>query len=288
MPCVGDWVVMRQHNEGSAAVIEKVLPRRTFLQRKSPGASFGAQLIAANLDAVFIIQSCAYDFNPNRLERALVIAAHGGVAPVVLLTKTDLVTAAERGRLLCAIEAVTDARCLTLSNVTGEGIDALRSCIGPGRTYCLLGSSGVGKTTLINRLVGRCALRTGAVSSTGEGTHTTTRRQLVTLEGGGLLIDTPGMREFGLADAETGIDAAFDSFTRLAAMCRYSDCRHVTEPGCAVLAAVESGEISRQRYENYLKLRKESENYATSEAERRRKEKSLTRHIRHSKKLMSD
>lgn len=288
LPCVGDWVGIRLHSGGRAAVVEQVLPRVSFLRRRLAGARAGVQMIAANVDVAFIVQACGYDFNLNRLERALVLAAEGGVEPVALLAKADLAEPAELARMLAAMERITGGPAIPFSSVTGEGLDAVRGRIGPGRTCCLLGSSGVGKTTLINRLAGRELFRTGAVSATGEGTHTTTRRQLLALEDGGLLIDTPGMREFGLTGEDAGMAAAFDGFTQLAAKCRFADCTHLSEPGCAVLAAMQSGELSAERYDHYRKLRRESEHVALSTMDRRRKERCFSRHLKASKKIMGE
>lgn len=287
LPCVGDWVLIRQYNEQSAAIIHQVLPRRTSLQRKTPGAGSGRQMIAANLETAFIVQSCQYDFNPKRLERTLVMVAEGGLEAVVLLTKADLAAPEELARLLGVVGNATSAQVIAVSNLTGQGLDDVRRHVLPGRTCCLLGSSGVGKTTLMNLLLGREAFKTAGVSGTGEGTHTTTRRQLSLLEHGGLLIDTPGMREFGIAGAEAGLEATFDDVARFVGSCRFDDCTHLNEPGCAVLAALESGELSAQRYENYRKLRKESEHFAQSCLDRRKKERAFGRHLKLTKKLMA-
>ncbi|WP_449242990.1 ribosome small subunit-dependent GTPase A [Desulfovibrio sp.] len=284
LPCVGDWVTAHLYNDGTAAIIQRVFPRRTFLRRRSPGTIGGVQMIAANIDTAFIIQSCRVDFNPARLERYLVMAADGGVEPVILLTKADLTAPEELEHILATVQALTPTRTIALSNVTGLGFDALRQMLVPGRTCCLLGSSGVGKTTLINRLLGLEAFETQAVSGTGEGVHTTTRRQLVVLGQGAMLVDTPGMRELGMTDAVDGIDAGFGEIAALAAQCRYADCTHEHEPGCAVRAAIRAGELAQDRYASYLKLRKESEFAALSTLGRRRKEKAFGKFIHSFKK----
>ena len=288
LPCAGDWVAVSHYNGGEAALIHQVLPRRSFLRRKAPGRGGAAQMIAANVDTAFLVQSCHFDFNPNRLDRYLVMAAEGGVTPVVLLTKTDLVSPEELAAKLAAVRAATSARIMTFSAVSGQGLAELEQALPPGRTACLLGSSGVGKTTLINRLLGREAFETRAVSGTGEGTHTTTRRHLVVLSQGALLLDTPGMRELGLAGAGEEVEAGFDALATLAARCRYADCRHENEPGCAVLAAVERGELPRERYENFLKLRKESEFHELSALDKRRKDKAFGRFLKTVKKQIRD
>ena len=288
LPCVGDWVTASLYNDDTAAIIHKVFPRRTFLRRKAAGSVVERQMIAANIDTAFLVQSCRGDFNPNRLERYLVMAADGGVEPVVLLTKADLVKEDELEREMDAVGAVTKARVIALSTLTGAGFEEFRQTLQPGRTYCLLGSSGVGKTTLINRLLGRDAFETRAVSATGEGVHTTTRRQLVVLDQGAMLMDTPGMRELGIVGAGEGLELSFEEFTALAAECRYADCTHRHEPGCAVRAAVEAGDLQEDRYANYLKLRKESDHYAMSYLDKRKKDKAFGKMVKSALKYKRD
>ncbi len=284
LPCVGDWALLRHYNHGTAAIIDGLLPRRTFLRRKAPGSGPGYQMIAANIDLAFIMQSCHFDFNPSRLERYLVMAKDGDVEPLVLLTKTDLVPKEEVEAKLLVLRTLTKGKVIPLSIVTGSGLDELRQLLAPGQTCCLLGSSGVGKTTLINRLMGREVFETQAVSGTGEGTHTTTRRQLSVLPGGALLMDTPGMRELGIMGAGEGIEAEFEEITAFSAQCRYADCRHGNEPGCAVRAAIDSGELTGERYAHYLKLRKESEHNILSSLDKRRKDKAFGRFVKTAKK----
>jgi ribosome biogenesis GTPase / thiamine phosphate phosphatase len=281
LPCVGDWVAVRYLDGRSHASIHGVLPRRSFLRRKAPGKEIDFQMIAANIDVAFVIQACHFDFNVRRLERYLVMVREGHIEPVLLLTKTDLVDARELERLIGEIRlAGIDARVITVSNVTGEGLDRVRELLIPGRTYCLLGSSGVGKTTLINRLSGDSGLDTGEVSHTGEGRHTTTRRQLVVLEGGALLIDMPGMRELGMLGVSEGLDDTFADIGELTKNCRFTDCGHTTEPGCAVRAAIERHELSDRRLQDYLKLRKESAFHDLSHIERRKKDREFGRFVR--------
>ncbi len=288
LPCVGDWVAAQYCNHGTAAIIHRVFPRRTFLRRKTAGDVVDFQMIAANIDAVFIVQSCHFDFNPRRLDRYLVMAADGHVEPIVILTKTDLITRDECEQKLALITSVTQAKVLGLSNVTGFGFDEFKRTLSPGRTYCLLGSSGVGKTTLVNRLIGHDAFRTKAVSSTGEGTHATSRRQLIVLAEGAMLIDTPGMRELGLVGTSDGVNIGFEDLVALSAKCRYTNCSHVHEPGCAVRTAVENGEVSEDRYSSYIKLKKESEHYDMSHQDKRKKDRAFGRFIKGAKKRMRD
>jgi len=288
LPCVGDWVTVEYYNHHTEAIIHGVFPRKTFLRRKTAGDRVDFQMIAANIDTAFLVQSCHFDFNPKRLDRYLVMAAEGHVEPVVVLTKTDLITGDELEEKIALVRSVTQAQVLALSNKSGDGMEPFQQTLRPGRTYCLLGSSGVGKTTLINRLLGREALSTKAVSGTGEGTHTTSRRQLVVLADGAMLIDTPGMRELGLLGAGEGIDIGFEDLVRLAANCRYADCSHENEPGCAVRAAVESCELSGDRYANYLKLKKETEYHDLSYLDKRKKDKAFGRFIKSVKKTMRE
>jgi len=207
------------------------------------------------------------------------------VDSVIILTKTDLVTSAELEEQLSAIRSagITN-RVIALSNADGSGFDEFKQALKPGLTYCLLGSSGVGKTTLINRLMGREAYLTKEVSETGEGTHSTSRRQLIMLENGVMFIDTPGMREVGLLNTNDGVKDGFEDIINLAGSCRFGDCKHIHESGCAVLAAVKSGELSQDRFASFLKLRKESEHNELSYLEKRRKDKSFGRFIKTVKK----
>ncbi len=289
LPCVGDWVTVQYHNDDTAAIIRRIFPRKTFLRRKTAGENVDFQMIAANIDTAFIVQSCHFDFNPHRMDRYLVMAADGCVEPIVVLTKTDLITQDELEQKLAIIRStVTRARVFALSNISGIGFDEFRQTLSPGRTYCLLGSSGVGKTTLINHLMGQDAFGTKTVSGTGEGTHTTSRRQLIVLDQGAMLIDTPGMREVGLIGASDGVKIGFEDLLGLSANCRYADCRHEHEPGCAIRAAIESGELNEDRYLSYIKLKKESEYHEMSYLDKRKKDKAFGRFIKSVKRQMKD
>lgn len=286
LPCVGDWVTVNYYNQDAAAIIHQVFPRKSFLRRKAPGKTVDFQMIAANVDAAFVVQSCHFDFNPSRLERYLVMATDGRVELIVLLAKTDLIGQAELEEKLAILRAVANVRVIALSNVTGVGFEEVQRALSSGKTYCLLGSSGVGKTTLINRLVGQEAYETKPVSITGEGVHTTTRRQLIVLNQGAMLIDTPGMRELGVLGAGEGVEIRFEEFVELSAQCRYANCSHKHEPGCAVRDAIEKGELDEDRYTNYLKLKKESEFREMSALDKRKKDKSFGRYLKSAKKKL--
>ena len=285
LPCVGDWVSI-EHADPEPAIIHAVLPRQSYLRRKAPGKTVDFQIIAANIDVAFIVQSCQYDFNVRRLERYLVACREGDIEPVIILSKTDLVSSLETEGLVAAIVgAGIDVRVIALSTASGEGLEAFRVLLQPGKTYCFIGSSGVGKSTLINRLLGREALDTRAVSATGEGTHTTSRRQLLVLDDGVMLIDTPGMRELGLLGASEGLEESFSDIHELSRACRFTDCTHSQEPGCAVRAAIENDSLNEKRYQGYLKLRKETEYHDASYVERRKKDREFGRLV---KSVMKD
>lgn len=285
LPCVGDWVCVEKHPADDAGMVHMRLERRTALRRKSAGDSSDYQIIAANMDCVIIVQSCHYDFNLKRLERYLVMVRDGGADPCILLTKTDLVEPEVLASQLAEIRAAdVTVPVLTLSNVTREGLDDLKQTLLPSKTYCFVGSSGVGKSTIINQLLGREKLQTKGVSGTGEGRHTTVRRELIILESGALVIDNPGMREFGIWAAESGIEGSFSDLSGLASGCRYRNCSHTSEPGCAVLAAVKSGALSHAHYDNYLKLRAESKFDQMSHGEKRKKDRDFGRYIKSAKK----
>lgn len=281
IPCVGDWVCAEKNPTDDFGLVLMLLERRTALRRKSAGGSIEYQMIAANVDYVIIVQSCHFDFNPKRLERYLVMVRDGGANPFVLLTKTDLVEPEVIASQLAEIRAAgVTAPVLTLSNVTREGIDDLKRMLLPARTYCFIGSSGVGKSTIINQLLGREMLQTKDLSGTGEGRHTTVRRELIIIEGGALVVDNPGMREFGILGADNGIRDSFSDIIRLASGCRYRNCSHANEPGCAVREALNSGDISQKHYDNYIKLREESEFHHMSYVEKRKKDRDFGRYIK--------
>lgn len=257
-PAVGDWVVV-EPVEQSEARIHAVLPRFSRFSRRAAGDATEEQVIAANIDVVFLVGGLDGDFNPRRIERYLVVGWESGATPVIVLNKADLVEDAERH----VMEVQTSAPGVAVHAVSAkqpETLDVLRAHLGRGRTGALLGSSGVGKSTIVNRLVGHDLLRTRDVRiADSRGRHTSTARQLVVLDGAGILIDTPGMRELQLWDSGESLGDAFADVAGLAASCRFRDCRHVSEPGCAVRAAVERGELSADRFGSYAKLAAERE-----------------------------
>lgn len=282
LPCVGDWVLVQYYNEGALAIIHDVLPRRTFLRRRSAGSKLEYQLIASNVDVAFIMQSCDFDFNVRRMERYLVMVNEGHVEPVILLSKCDLVSQEELEKRISAVrQAQIGAKLIAFSNTTEFGLTAVRQELEKGRTYCLIGSSGVGKTTLLNHLLGRDAFETNSVrQKDGRGRHTTAQRQLTVLESGALLVDTPGMRELGMMAVSDSIDESFSDIHELARGCRFNDCTHTVEKGCGVLGALQSGAVSQERYLSYVKLMKESAFHEMSYVERRRKDKKFGRMVK--------
>jgi ribosome biogenesis GTPase / thiamine phosphate phosphatase len=254
-PVIGDWVVAA-FPDGEPGVIERVLARRSAFSRRAAGDRPDEQVIAANIDVLFLMSACDGDLNPSRMERYLVAAWQSGARPVVLLNKADL-TSDPDGSVARLRAVAGDAPIHLLSLVTGQGLEAVRSYLTEGVTVGLLGSSGVGKSTLVNVLLGEERQRTQLLTSENRGRHTTTHRELFQLPGGGLLIDTPGMRELQLWESTRGLDAAFPDIAALAAGCRYGDCGHGEDEGCAVVAALEAGTLDRARYERYQKLRRE-------------------------------
>ncbi|MGD9993174.1 MAG: ribosome small subunit-dependent GTPase A [Salinivirgaceae bacterium] len=273
-PVVGDWVALTIY-EPDFSVIHRLIPRHSLLQRQAVGQFATVQAIAANVDYALLVQAADRDFNLNRLERYLTLCYASRVNPIIVLSKTDLIDEQTKATLIEQLsQRIKGVPILTLSNYTRDGFSALRALIEKGKTYCLLGSSGVGKSSLLNNLSEKQQMQTGSISeSSGKGKHITSHRELVVLENGGILIDNPGMREVGLVDAEIGLETTFDSIVRLSEKCRYSDCTHSHEKGCAVIEALEKGEIDANAYHNYLKIEKEKVHFETSLSERKKKEK---------------
>jgi ribosome biogenesis GTPase len=259
LPAVGDWVAMQPRPEGRAT-IRAVLPRRTKISRKVNLSETEEQVLAANVDTILLVSSLNRDLNVRRVERYLATAWESGAEPAIVLNKADLCPVEDRAELIAEVEAVAfGVPVHTVSAVTGEGLDELTPYFGPGRTAVLLGSSGVGKSTLINSVLGIEQLDTGAVREGDDrGRHTTTHRELIRVPSGGLVIDTPGLREVQLwGEASGGLTETFQDVAELAATCRFHDCVHETEPGCAVRAAIRSGELPAERLDSYRKLQRE-------------------------------
>jgi ribosome biogenesis GTPase len=252
MPAVGDWVVVCDA-PGDRLAIEAVLPRRTKVSRKTPWLKAEEHILVANVDTVVLVTGLDADFNPRRLERYLTAAWDSGADPVIVLTKLDVCD--DPGKLGEAEDVALGVPVYPVSNVTGEGVDAVRELLRPAKTFVLLGSSGTGKSTLANRLAGRTVMATGGLRNDGRGRHTTRHRQLLVMPGGAILIDTPGLRELQIWEGD--IDSAFADIADLAEQCRFNDCAHASEPDCAVREALETGELDEGRWANYLKLQRE-------------------------------
>ena len=286
-PAVGDWVAMMVYDP-DMAIIHRILPRFSMIRRKAAGKTDDYQVIAANIDHAFIVQAADRDFNINRLERYITICHASGVNPVAVLSKTDLAGEEQLNTMRSKVRGRhPDIPLFPISSETRDGYGELLSFMEPGKTYCLLGSSGAGKSTLLNNLTGKEIMQTGKVSqSTGKGQHVTSHRELVILGNGSILIDNPGMREVGIGDADGGLEMTFGAIAGLAESCRYRDCTHTSEAGCAVVEAVEKGEIDPGAYDNYLKMLREQARFETSEAERRKKDKTFGKIMKNYKKDM--
>ena len=273
-PAVGDWVAISVFNEDDA-IIHAIYPRQNILERQAVGKFGEKQIIAANINYALIIQAIDRDFNLNRLERYLAISYASNIEPVIILSKIDLVDQDELAIMVDKIaRRIRNVQIIAISNISRDGLEVLIQLIQKGKTYCFLGSSGVGKSSLINNLAGRNLLRTDSISeSTKKGRHVTSHREMVVLENGGILVDNPGMREIGLADTTDGLETTFNQIIELSKDCKYSDCRHLNENGCAVLEALDQGELERAAYENYLKMEREKVHFQSSIAEKRQKDK---------------
>ena len=282
LPTTGDWVYADFYDDDTHAIIHGIVPRKTLLKRKTAGKLVDYQLIAANNDVAFIIQSADRNFNLRRLERYLVMVNESGITPVILLSKCDLIS---QNKIDDITENITKIAAgvtvIAFSNLSGKNIDTIKRSLLRGRTYCLLGSSGVGKTTLLNSILGESRLETQSVSEKyGKGRHTTTSRELIALENGAMIIDTPGMRELGNMSVDMGIEETFSEISELSQDCRFSNCSHTNEKGCAILAAIEQGELSEERYKNYIKMLEESAFNEMSYFEKRKADKAFGKLIR--------
>jgi ribosome biogenesis GTPase len=287
-PAVGDWVLLTTY-ESDFAIIHRILPRFSLIKRQAAGESGEIQIIAANIDYAFLVQAVDRDFNINRLERYLTICNSSKVCPIIVLSKVDLISEQRLDEIMERVKTrINNVPVIAISNETQVGFDTIRTTIEKGKTYCMLGSSGVGKSTLINYLSGKTIMRTESISqSTHKGRHITSHRELFILENGGIIIDNPGMREVGIADSAGGLEITFDRIISLSQKCRFQDCTHTKETGCSVIEAVEKGEIDAASYENYLKMEREKEHFESSLAERRKKDKEFGKIVKNYKKEIS-
>ncbi len=283
LPVVGDWVAARIPDEGEA-LVHSVIKRRTAFTRKVAGNGAVPQVLAANIDTVLIVMSLDPDYNVRRLERYLTLAWDSKATPVVVLNKRDLIDDEEMAEVLTDVKVISrDAKLFVVSALNDEGLEPLRSITGYGQTIALMGSSGVGKSTLVNRLVGSEVMKTAEIGNDGKGRHTTTQRELLRLPSGGSIIDTPGLREVQLWEGTTGLGKTFDDIETLAKQCRFSDCRHDAEPGCAVKAALENETLPLDRYESWRELQREIERLQLLPSQRGRPETKRRARVGHGK-----
>ena len=286
LPAVGDWVAISEYDTDKA-LIHAVYPRASIIERQAVGKKGQVQIIATNIDFGLIVQAVDRDFNLNRLERYLTICNTSNVEPIIVLSKIDLLEPTDLEKIILQIEQrVKDIAIIPVSNEIAHGYDRLDQMIQKGKTYCLLGSSGVGKSTLLNNLSGKTLKETGHISaSVNKGRHITSHRELIVLDRGGILIDNPGMREVGIADTTGGLETTFESILEYAKDCRFKDCTHMHEKGCAVLEAVENGEIDEGAYANFRKMEKERIHFESDALARKKKDKDLGKIIKGVKKL---
>jgi ribosome biogenesis GTPase / thiamine phosphate phosphatase len=284
-PAVGDWVALTTY-DSDFAIIHSILPRFSIIKRQAVGQFGEIQIIATNIDYAFIVQAVDRDFNINRLERYLTICNSSNVQPVIILSKIDLIDELRMNEIMNNIKTrIKNVPVLAISNETQKGYEAVNKFIKKQKTYCLIGSSGVGKSTLLNNLSGKTLMRTDIISqSTNKGKHVTSHRELIILENGGILIDNPGMREIGIADTTSGLEITFDRIVKLSENCKFKDCTHTSEIGCCVVDAVEKGEIDKASYENYLKMEREKAHFESTIAEKRKKDKEFGKILKNYKK----
>lgn len=283
-PAVGDWVAIKEIDKENA-VINGILPRKTIIKRKYNNKN-ETQVIASNIDIAFVIESVDRDYNLNRFERYFALAKDGGIKPAIILNKIDFISKEELDFKLSQIkDRFNNIDVFATSIKNNKGLKELGEYILKGVTYCFLGSSGVGKSSLINKLIGQDIIKTDDISThTGKGKHTTTNREMYFLQNGGIVIDNPGMREVGMANSGAGIDDFFDEITNLGKKCKYNDCTHTHESGCQVLSALNSGNLDKGKYSNYINLKKETEYYEMDKLEKRGKERKFGKFIKSAKK----
>lgn len=285
LPAVGDWVAFSEYNENKA-LIHAVYPRHSIIERQAVGKSSQIQIIATNVDYALIVQSVNRDFNINRLERYLTVCNTSNVEPIIILSKIDLIEEQVLKVLINDIkQRIKDVVLIPVSNQSNIGLEKILSFLKKGKTYCLLGSSGVGKSTLLNKLSGQELMTTDEISARiDRGKHVTTHRELIVLENGGIFIDNPGMREIGITDATSGFEITFNDIIELAQSCKFNDCTHNNEEGCAIQMAIEKGEIDSESYANFLKIEKEKSFFELSKEEKRKKDRNFGKMIKDIKK----
>lgn len=284
-PAVGDWVTLTTY-DADFGIIHKILPRFSIIKRQAVGQFGEIQIIATNIDYAFLVQAVDRDFNINRLERYLTICNSSKVSPIIVLSKIDLINELRVAEILELIKArIKNTPIIAISNETHDGYNVINQTIEKGKTYCMLGSSGVGKSTLLNNLSGKSIMRTDTISqNTNRGRHITSHRELIILDNGGILVDNPGMREVGIADSASGLEITFDTILDFSKNCKFKDCTHTSEIGCAVLEAIENGELDTASYQNYLNMEREKAHFDSTVAERRKKDKEFGKILKNYKK----
>lgn len=293
-PAVGDWVRIKEL-DNEQAVIQDILPRRSIIKRifgdkNKRGEKSEVQVIATNIDVAFIVQSLGRDFSVNRLERYLAIVKDTGIKPVIIINKIDLISQEELEAKVTEIKnRLVDVEVILTSTVNNEGLDRLKDYVKKGKTYCFLGSSGVGKSSLINKLLGKDNIAVDKISSYSDrGKHVTTKREMHFLENGGIVIDNPGIREVGMTEVGSGISNTFNEITELAGKCKYADCTHTQEPGCAVLIAIEQGTLDKDKHQNFINLQEEMNYLHLEKQEKRKKERSFGKFMKKAKKELKN
>ena len=284
-PAVGDWVTMTLY-DSNLAIIHKILPRKSVLERQTVGKFGEKQIISTNIDVAFIIQSIDNNFNINRLERYLTICYSADIEPVLVISKIDLATKTDILNACNKLEKRDkEVKYILLSNLTQQGLYQILEVLQKGKTYCVVGSSGVGKSTLINNLLKKNILKTSQISqSTNKGRHTTDHRELFVLENGGIIIDTPGMKELGMTDNIEGIKTTFQEIFDLSLKCKFPDCKHIDENGCAVIEALNNGTIDKESLDNFIKIQNEQLKFQTSIVEKHKKDKEFGKMVKNYKK----
>ena len=284
-PSVGDWVTMTIY-DSDLAIIHKILPRKSVLERQAVGKFGEKQIISTNIDVAFIIQSIDNNFNINRLERYLTICYSANIEPVLVISKIDLSTENDIQNASKKLETRDKkVKYILLSNLTQQGLDQILEVLQKGKTYCVVGSSGVGKSTLINNLLKKNILKTGQISqSTNKGRHITDHRELFVLENGGIIIDTPGMRELGMTDNIEGIKTTFQEILDISLKCKFPDCKHIDETGCAVIEALNIGTIDKDSLDNFIKIQSEQQRFQSTIVEKHKKDKAFGKMVKNYKK----